>query len=339
MATHKKTHVDALFQINAFVIATIVLLVIFYRPFMGFDPHDAIPKIENYTTTVALANEVEVGLTIHHFTTSDIIKDDICLDATIWFVYDPKKVTRDVIGQFACEEASIEKGVPVYIKQGDREIAYYPVVVRPKMNFDFRSYPLDDHQLWLTIRNDALPSDVYHFKTDLNHFTVEDRAQIHNCTTEKTSVQAGFVEQTLVAGDATVTITSSRAVFLLNCNPIDMRHFLNIFLPIYLIFFLTLFSFSFAYSEHTTDVPGIAAAGVPALFAYRFVIEAVSPDVSYFMISDYLFFLYLLLSLLVFLAVSWALNFSIRTKKYIIVSLYAIMLIGCEVIIQTVYFR
>ena len=98
---------------------------------------------------------------------------------------------------------------------------------------------------------------------------------------------------------------------------------------------MTLFSFSFVYNQHLTDVPSIAAASIPALFAYRFVIESLSPNVSYFMVSDYLFFLYLLLSLLTFLSVSRALNEPVRIKKLIIIGLYALMLVGCAAIIWT----
>jgi hypothetical protein len=161
---------------------------------------------------------------------------------------------------------------------------------------------------------------------------ISPRAQINNCTNENVAARCGVVAQKYEMPDGQHEISSSRVVFSFDCNPIDMRHFLNIFLPLYLIFFLTLFSFSFVYSEHTTDVPSIAAASVPALFAYRFVIESISPNVSYFMVSDYLFFLYLILSLLTFLSISWALNHSVRSKKLIIMSLYAFMIVGCAII-------
>ena len=201
------------------------------------------------------------------------------------------------------------------------------------MDFNYKEYPLDDHRFWFCLKNSALPIEKYCFTVLPHAFVLGPRMTINNCMAENVNAQVGYVARDVTLPDGRHQMNSSRAIFYVDCNPIDMRHFLSIFLPMYLIFFLTLFSFSFGYSEHVTDVPSIAAAGVPALFAYRFVIESISPNVSYFMISDYLFFLYLLLSLLTFLSVSWALNYPASTKKVIIVSLYVIMLIGCAGIV------
>lgn len=327
-----KKFVSPLFQIIAFSVASLCLVALFYKPFVDFRSHDQVPALMAYEKQNSLI-PVQMGLTIHHFMESDIIKNTVSIDATVWFGYDPKTVTREQIGQFSFDEATLEKLQPTYAQNGPLEIASYDIQVHCKMDFNFKEYPLDDHRLWFSLKNGALPAEKYQFIVPVDAFVLACRAQIKNCRAENIVAHSGLVSQKLTLLDGQHELRASRALFSIDCNPIDMRHFLNIFLPMFLIFFLTLFSFSFGYSEHFTDVPSIAAASVPALFAYRFVIESVSPDVSYFMMSDYLFFLYLMLSLATFLCVAWALNYSAHIKKLIIIGLYAVMLIGCAGIV------
>jgi hypothetical protein len=335
MAEKNKNHVSALFQIIAFFVASVCLIAVFYKPFMMFKSYDNVPSVAPYTLLYKNGIPVYTGLIIHNFVESDIIKDNISIDATISFAYDPQKITREQIAQFDFDEATIEKNQINYHQYGELEVATFDIQVRSKMDFNFKAYPLDDHSFWFSLKNSALPIEKYYFNVLPHAFVLGPRMTINNCMAENVHAQVGFVPRDVMLPDGKHEMHSSRAIFSVDCNPIDMRHFLSIFLPLYLIFFLTLFSFSFGYSEHVTDVPGIAAAGVPALFAYRFVIEAISPNVSYFMVSDYLFFLYLFLSLLTFISVSWALNYSARAKQAIIISLYTVMLIGCTVIAYT----
>jgi hypothetical protein len=58
--------------------------------------------------------------------------------------------------------------------------------------------------------------------------------------------------------------------------------------------------FCFSIQEANTSI-SIAAGSVTGILAYRFVIANMSPKVGYFVFSDYLFFLFLTMSTLVFL--------------------------------------
>ncbi len=327
------SHVSPFFQVVTFCAASLLLIAIFYRPFVKFNSYDTVPSLLSYDDLNRSNEPIYTGLTIHYFTESDIINNSISIAATVWFAYNPGKVTREQIDNFSFDEATVEKSQINYTTQGKFEIASYDVQVHCRMDFDFREYPLDDHRLFFSLKNNALSLDKYHFRLNDKPFILGARASMNNCTAENIHAVAGFVKYDVLLPDGMHEVSSSRVVFSVDCNPIDMRHFLNIFLPLYLIFVLTLFAFSFGHNEHVTDVPGIAAIVVPALFAYRFIIESLSPNVSYFMISDHLFFLYLILSFLSFLSVSWGLNHSVAVKKNIIVGLYVLMLIGCAIII------
>ena len=336
-STTSTNHVSAVFQAGAFAVATCALIGIFYKPFMRFKSYDNGARVEPYISTDLHTTPVYVSFQIHNFVESDIIRNLISIEATVSFVYDPMKVSRDEIETFAFDEATVEKIQTSYRSEGELEVAAFDIQVRSKMDFNFKNYPLDDHNFWFTLKNNSLPIEKFHFVVLPGAFQLGYRMTINNCRAENVHAQTGYITHDSVIPAGQYLMRTSRAVFDIDCNSIDirhfMRHFLSVFLPMYMIFFITLFSFSFGYSEHVTDVPGIAAAGVPALFAYRFVIETISPNVSYFMVSDYLFFLYLSLSLLAFLSVSWALNAPVAAKKAIIISLYAVMLVGCACIV------
>jgi hypothetical protein len=85
-------------------------------------------------------------------------------------------------------------------------------------------------------------------------------------------------------------------VFSFDVERYGLRHLLTILLPLLLSFYIGLFSLS-------TSSGGIRIGiiSITAIVSYRFVIDRVSPSVGYFMISDYLFFLFLIAALVPFI--------------------------------------
>lgn len=329
-----KNYVDPLFQFAVFAISSLCMMALLYVPVTRFNAHDIIPELKPYQSdTLHGKTPIEIGLHVINFSKSDVIKSDFAFEGAVWFVYDPTKVSREHIGAFALEQGTIlYKGEPVYLEKGDREVAYFPIRAEFSVQLQYEKFPLDDHRLHIILKNDALPVDTYYLRAEGKNFTLAPHAQVHNCAIGGAQVQTGTAEHVIRTCSFVEEFKTNQALFLFDCERIDMRHFLNILLPLYMIFFIALFGFSFTYSVHLTDVPGIVATTIPALFAYRFVIETMSPDVNYFMLSDYLFFLFLALTFFVFLAVAWGLNKSLQVKKMIIVGSYAMMLIGCSVI-------
>ena len=330
------TPVTTLFQLIALIIVTALLALLFLPPFYSFRPKDQVPVIKPYTTPLPEQKQVHLGIHIDNFVEFDIVRNNFVVEGSLWFAYDPKNISRKDIDQFTFDQATLERSEPIILKENGLEVAHYTFRATLKMQFNYENYPLDDHRLYLMIKNDALTTQQAQFVMVPGNLTVSQQAQGRSSHVfEHPRASVGYSSYHVNVTGEDQLFSYNRALCTFDCNRVDMRHFLNIFLPLFLIFFLTLFSFSFVYNQHLTDVPSIAAASIPALFAYRFVIESLSPNVSYFMVSDYLFFLYLLLSLLTFLSVSRALNEPVRIKKLIIIGLYALMLVGCAAIIWT----
>lgn len=326
---HQQTHVNPNFQLVIFTVATIILGALFYHPIYDFKSYEKTPALEPLTTLTSSPTPINVGLHIRTFSKSDIIKNDFAFEGTLWFAFDANKVSLDTIKKFNFDQGEVtECSEPLLTTHNNLTVAEFAVRVTFKTNLDYRAYPLDDHILYLTLGNQAISADNAVFIMDNKNFTSSSDAHIPSCVINNHCINAGYITSSMYLDNEKITLKTPRIIFSIACNRIDTRHFSNVFLPLLLIFFLSLFALSFDFNEHTTTIPSIAAAGVPALIAYRFVIEAMSPDVSYFMFSDYLFFLFLFLVFMIFFSVAAFLHSSARAKKYIIISLYIIMIIG-----------
>lgn len=331
MSHSDQKHVSTPFQVITFTIATILFCLIAAIPVYKFNTYDPEPELLPNSNLAAVSPAlVRTGLHIRNVSKADMVKNDFTFEGTLWFEYDDQLINLTDLEKFTIEKGEIiEQSKPVITKIGSRSLAQFVIRARFKTNLNYRAYPLDDHSIFIIFSNQSVSADAILFDVSPENFTYAADVNIPNCHIEKAVARAGYTESAFILSERQQIMRHPRAIFCLECNRIDIRHFLNIFLPLLLIFFFTLFAFSFDFKEHGTTVPSIAAAGVPGLLAYRFVIESLSPDVSYFMLSDYLFFLFLFLVFLIFLFVAGALHVPTRTKKLIIISLYGCMLASC----------
>src|SRR5205085_4826973 len=75
----------------------------------------------------------------------------------------------------------------------------------------------------------------------------------------------------------------------------NVRNIFMILLPMLLLFFIALFSLIINPRDNFTFVLTIPVSAIAGLISFRFVVEAMSPKVGYFMYSDYFFVLFLVL--------------------------------------------
>lgn len=329
-------HVSPYFQITLFLGAIALFCIIAYRPICKLTIYDHFPAIAKYSDAQT-REKVRMGMHIRHFAKTDMSKGDFIIEGTLWFEFNTQKIPLKSIAQFNFEKGEIlSRSEPVITTFGQHTLVEYPLRVAFKSDLDYRAYPVDDHRISLIVGNLALDAALIEFTTDSKAFTFTPDVVIPNFVVCNKSAIAGYVTSRIALAGGEREIQHPRTIFSLNCNHADMRHFINIFLPLLIIFLLTLFAFSFDFTVHTSTVPSIAVAGVPALLAYRFVIESSSPDVGYFMLSDYLFFLFLLLVFLIFFFVTIALHASRKSKQNLIIMLYALMLIGSYILFRII---
>lgn len=325
-----KNYVSPVFQLLLFIVAVAFLMLISYKPVYNFTAYEHRPAVALYSKDMLPPDTIYVALNINSFAEADIVKNNFVIEGIISFAGDLDKIPLEQLSKFTFENGEIiEKSDPRVLKDGGKSIVQYAIKVRCKMQLNYSGYPLDDHTLYLAVHNSYIDATKVRFVVDGDNFRCGPDVRIVNYLLEGHNAVAGYAESRVYLDNHEFTYHYPRVLFELACNRVDVRHFLNILLPLLLIFFTSLFAFSFDFDEHGSTVPSIAIAGVTGLLAYRFVIEAISPDVDYFMLSDYLFFLFLFLVFMIFFFIASALHVSVRMKKIIIVSLYACMLFGC----------
>lgn len=328
-----KNHVSAKFQTIVFSLACFILIFLLYKPLYRFTSYDQKP--DNLSGAPQQSNPalIRTGLHINSFSKVDILKNDFVFEGELWFEFDPSKISIEELEKFDIDHGQIlEKSKPIISSHDGKTVAQYFIRANFKTNLNYKAFPLDNHVIYITITNRFVSADKVVFEPVVVKSITKKDLLTSLCALNDISVQAGYVTSTLPLAHATIENHSPQLIFGIKCNHVDLRHFLNIFLPLLLIFFFTLFAFSLDFHEHGTMVPTMAAAGVPALLAYRFVIEAISPDVDYFMLSDYLFFLFLFLNFAIFIAIVAAVHASERTKQLTIIGLYLVMLVCCAIL-------
>lgn len=329
MATIKK-HVSACFQLVTFTCASIMFALMLYKPLHRFTSYDQKPTLSSGIPAHSTPTMVRTGLHINSFSKTDILKNDFIFEGELWFEFDPKQVSIEDIEKFDLDHGQIlERSKPIISQQGKKTLARYLIRASFQTGLSYKAFPLDNHTIYIAITNRFVTAEKLSFvPVDISSIAKSNLLS-STCTLDKLMAEAGYVTNSIPLTDTVLHNNSPQIIFGIQCNRIDLRHFLNIFLPLLLIFFFTLFAFSLDFNEHGQMVPTMAAAGVPALLAYRFVIEAVSPDVDYFMLSDYLFFLFLFLVFAIFIAIVAAVHASERVKQLTIIGLYGCMLLSC----------
>lgn len=331
MVPAQPTRVSALFQVITFAGMMVIFWLIMYRPaykFHSFDPRPFI--IPNQQLPGATPAKIRIGMHIRSFSRTDILQNELGFEGTIWFNFNEQEVSLADIEKFTIEKGEIlERSAPSISHHNDMTLAQFYVCARFKTTPNYRSYPLDDHSLFIIITNQLIRAEHAIFETQQNNFTKAPDVTIPNFNIEKLSFETGYTETSFPINGREETVRHPRAIFTVECNRIDIRHFLIIFLPLVLIFFFTLFAFSVDEKTNGIKSSSLAISGIPALISWRFVIESLSPNANYFMLSDYLFFLFLVLVFIVFIFTTDVPITSLRTKQGCIILLYLLMLGSC----------
>lgn len=254
--------------------------------------------------------EVTVGLYVRDVSKFDPIKSDFVLDVVIWFLFDPRLISLDRLKHFTIDQAEIlYKAEPKISIKGEKLFVRFNVRLRLNTTFDYREFPFDDHRLNLTIIHDGFTPAEAIFDTSRSNLEINPLLSILGWRCFDWRVASGFTQQRF-AGQVEQGSESyfPTVVFSLDFERLGARHLISIFIPLLLILFIALFTFSMDPSgPNATSIVTLSATAVTAIIAYRFVIETMSPAVGYLIMSDYVFMVILFaLGFIFFLNVFWA---------------------------------
>lgn len=305
MAETKKTETPQIKRATAFfsmgwiLVTGLIVSFLIYRAHKQFISEDPFPELLPITpeTQQKMGHpvEVKVGLYIKDFTEFKMLENEFEFSGTVWFLFDPSLVSLDTLAKFSFEKAKIHsKSEPTTrIIQG-KLLARFDVSVSFKTNATYVNFPFDSHTLYIVFDNNAVSPGEISFVSSYNELALSPEIRITGWDLQATRVYTGYSVSALDKTQQEMDVAHPRIVFALEYVSSGIRQGLLIILPILLIFFMAMFTFSIDSAYYTTII-SISSGAVTALLAYRFVIDRIAPQVGYFMQTDTIFFLFLVI--------------------------------------------
>lgn len=300
---HKPAPVSPLYQIFFIILSATIIGICLYSNLNTFHMINDQPSIERITPAKfrelgSFPSFITTGLHINKFEIFDVIKNQFLIDGIVWFKYITGSVSLKTLELFSFNRGEIIKKSPPDVQiDGENCVVRYNIKVKFSSNINYRHFPLDNHRIYLCLTHEFIGPKEVQFLASSGIFTIENKAVEAGWQIVDKYVQTGFDQAQF---DDSNSVKSQKKMYPVTLFSFDikragMRHLITILLPLLIVFYISFFGLSV--SSGSLKI-GIMA--VTAIISYRFVIENMSPPSSYFMISDYIFFLYLFAELSVF---------------------------------------
>ncbi len=334
---HVRTTVGFSFQLILIVISIVILGALIVWRSSSFVSHEQMPKINPITPAKfhelgGFSHSVVVGLLMDKFISFEMVTNSFTFDGTVWFKFDPGAISLDSLAKFSFVKGTIKKmSEPKISLIDDKMLVKYTVRVEFISDLNYQDFPLDSHSLYIELINETVSPNEILFESSRREFSVNDPVTNSGWNLVDTAVETGYLTSHLDPYDSRQDSTYPVALFSLDYARNSIRYTLSIILPLALIFYLMLFSLSL----RLISAIAITSAGTTAILAYRFVIETLSPKTGFFMISDYLFFLFLAATIGSFIINVIEAQFQITSlyKKIIIIGIHIITILAIIYII------
>ena len=122
-------------------------------------------------------------------------------------------------------------------------------------------------------------------------------------------------------------VLNNRVVFSLDFLQTSKRLFMLIITPLIICMFLSFMAFSIDFVRFE-PLMNLVLSSIAAIIGYRFVIETLSPKVSYFIFSDVFFLLILLFTCVAFFLNAFYREKIVKVIDWVVISIYLLFLIS-----------
>jgi hypothetical protein len=249
---------------------------------------------------------VDVGFYISNWRVFDVVNNDFKVDGVVWFQFDPALLSLETISKFSFAKGELSSKSEPSTKLIDKKMfVEYKIRLHFTSTLNHQFFPLDDHHVYMTLVNTYVSPSELIFKAYESDFVMSKDIHIPGWSLIDRSVRAGYEEDYFSKFDTRKVIRYPEVVFVLDFKRFGISLILLIFLPFFLIFFVSIFWFGFE-PDKTSNIMSLTTGALASLIAYRFVIQRMSPNVGYFLLSDHIFTFFLALAFMSFiLALIW----------------------------------
>lgn len=321
--------VSPIFQVAFILLTAVSLCAMFGYRFYFFKSRDPVVQCETISPQKfkefgAYSNEVGVGLQIDAFETFDIVKNEIVFAGQVWFSMIPGSISLDTLEKFYFSRGEIIfKSQPYLFVEEEKLFVIYRLRVKMSTYLNLVDFPVNNHTICIQLDHPYVNPNELLFEPRLDNFTINGELKPFGWTLFDKRVKSGFLMRISENVENKNTGYYPTVLFYFDIMRYGTQYALTIFLPLILIFFVILFCFSVVENSISFS---LAVGGVTTILAYRFVIANISPQVGYFMMTDYLFLLLLAGGVIVFLThvndVFYKQFISIKIKKCIVIGMH-----------------
>lgn len=333
--------VSPLFQVVLMLCTTVFLLIVMYQPYAAFYPLEPVPTIKALSPDV-IKNfggnpaKLVIGLSIDRFSQFDLLTGKCTFSGTLWFEYDPALIPERWVDHVNLLGADfVHKSEPYtrYLLHDGTMLRYYNVVIGMTPVLIHRRFPFDDHTISFIVSHDYLTPEEIFFESSFVDFVLSPASKTTGWELAGTTVKNGYISTRLSNWSDTWKIDKPATVFAINYSRIGVRYQLSVFLPMLLLFFLTMFSLSLDPSKYFSTIVTMSTGGITGMLAYRFIIESMSPKTDAFTMSDYCFFVVFALMFVVFIFNLFITRCNPLRNKLLLVSLHGALMLSFAYII------
>ena len=302
----KKYRGSIKFQLILLLIFASFLAFLLYQTTKVISINDQFPPIIALNTKeiVRLGGDptvVTVGIYIRDFPTFDIFHNKLSADLTVWFKFDPNKISLDKIGKFFISNARFLYKDKPYTKIVNGQLfAKYNIAIEFTTNLNYENFPLDDHTINIIITNQFFSPNEVIFKIARNNLIIDPDIDPIGWDLVDKKVESGYVETNLDPLDKKIKAYYPRVISSLYFKKSGTRKLITIFIPLFLIFYIALMTFTLNPFTEFGRIIGISISSISAVLAYRFIIGNLSPETGYLMISDRIFMVILVICCVIF---------------------------------------
>ncbi len=300
----------SLYLVSPWYVMSVVIpmsILIFITSWMHFQvyvPADEIQSVQPLSgellkTFTHLPTRIATGFVITRFLNFNIAANQFTVEGTIWFYYDPAHVAQSIIDGIAFENGTfVEKSEPYSEMIGSYRFVRYAVRLKFDTQLNYRAFPDDDHHISIVMTRKGIRLSDYIFQTSRSDFVIQDTLEYDGWSLFDHSAYAGYVTSRIRSSYGDFTMNEPAVLFGIDVRRISMREFITILFPMIIMLIMSMSAFSVSGPPERLSLTLSSIAG---LVAFRFVMDSIAPKVPYFMLSDYLFLLFLAVSVFLFL--------------------------------------
>ncbi|MFH1461667.1 MAG: hypothetical protein ABIF12_01850 [bacterium] len=290
-------------QIAAIGLMIITIISLFYYPnklFLSSDPQPIITSIKPNAQD-QIIKEAQTGLFIKNFPVFDVVKNEFIMNAIVWFEFDPRQININSIKDFSFEKGKILEKSELNSKIINNNLwIYYKVKVEFTSDLDYKYFPIEDHKIYLTLVNTQMDPKLETLVSYNTNLVLKEGIFTGDWRKISEEVEYGYIELFLDKYEEAKSTKYPAVSFELSFEKIGSRKALVIFIPLFMVFFLSLLSL-LVNINNTSGIITLSAGSTSALIFNLIAIESMSPNVRYFTVANKIYILLLIFAFLILL--------------------------------------